>query len=69
MGHVGKAVDTVRKQEHRELIASGDETLKGSTYLWLYSLEHVPKRRREEFNTWMRQEMKLPAASCGVSQN
>ena len=30
MGYVGKAVDTVRKQEHRELMAAGDETLKGS---------------------------------------
>jgi len=32
-GHVGKAVDTVRKHEHRELMASGDERLKGSKYL------------------------------------
>ena len=44
MGHVGKAVDTVRKQEHRALMASGDETLKGSKYLWLYSRENVPER-------------------------
>ena len=28
MGHVGKAVDPVRKQEHRERIASGDDPLK-----------------------------------------
>ena len=49
MGHIGKAVDTVRKQEHRALMASGDETLKGSKYLWLYSRENVPERRREEF--------------------
>jgi transposase len=34
MGPIGKAVDTVRKQEHRALMASGDETLKGSKYLW-----------------------------------
>ena len=49
MGHIGKAVDTVRKQEHRALMESGDETLKGSTYLWLDSRENVPERRREEF--------------------
>ncbi len=62
MSHVGKAVDTVRKQEHRELMASGDETLKGSKYLWLYSREHVPERRRDEFNALMRQELKVGRA-------
>ena len=59
MGHVGKAVDTVRKQEHRELMASGDETLKGSTYLWLYSRENVPEQRRDEFEVLMRKELKV----------
>jgi transposase len=48
MRHISNAVDTVRKQEHRALMASGDETRKGSTYVWLYSLENVPERRREE---------------------
>ncbi len=62
MGHVGKAVDTVRKQEHRDLMASGDETLKGSKYLWLYSRENVPERRRDEFNALMRQELKVGRA-------
>ena len=62
MGHVGKAVDTVRKQEHRELMASGDETLKGSKYLWLYSRENVPERRREEFDALRRQELKVGRA-------
>ena len=62
MGHVGKAVDTGRKQEHRELMASGDETLKGSKYLWLYSRENVPERRREEFDALRRQELKVGRA-------
>lgn len=62
MGHVGKAVDTVRKQEHRALMASGDETLKGSKYLWLYSRENVPERRRDAFNALMRQELKVGRA-------
>ena len=43
--HVGNAVDTGRQPEHRALMASGDETLKGSTHLWLYSQENVPARR------------------------
>ncbi|MBH0188720.1 MAG: ISL3 family transposase [Nitrospira sp.] len=62
MGYIGKAVDTVRKQEHRELMASGDETLKGSKYLWLYSRENVPARRREEFTALRRQELKVGRA-------
>ena len=62
MGYVGKAVDTVRKQEHRDLMASGDETLKGSKYLWLYSWENVPDRRRNEFNALKRQELKVGRA-------
>ncbi len=62
MGHIGKAVDTVRKQAHRDLMASGDETLKGSTYLWRYSLENVPVRRRDEFAALIRQELKVGRA-------
>ncbi len=62
MGHIGKAVDTVRKQEHRALMESGDETLKDSTYLWLDSRENVPERRREEFAALRRQELKVGRA-------
>ena len=62
MGHVGKAVDTVRKQEHRALMAAGDETLKGSKYLWLYSWENVPERRRDEFAALRRQELQVGRA-------
>ena len=62
MGYLGKAVDTVRKQEHRELMASGDETLKGSKYLWLYSRENVPEQRRDEFDALRRKELKVGRA-------
>ena len=31
---------------HRALMAAGDATLKGNKYLWLYSRENVPARRR-----------------------
>jgi transposase len=47
MAHLGKAVDTVRKQEHRRLTAAGDDTLKGSKYLWLYAEENLPERHEE----------------------
>lgn len=35
MNQLVKAIDTVRKQEYRRLSAPGDETLKGTKYLWL----------------------------------
>lgn len=33
--YLNKAVDEVRKQEHRELMAKGKDTLKGTKYQWL----------------------------------
>ena len=62
MGYLGKAVDTVRKQEHRALMAAGDETLKGSKYLWLYSQENVPQQRRDEFDVLRHKELKVGRA-------
>jgi transposase len=48
MTHMVKAVDTVRKAEHRTLRAAGEDTLKGTKYLWLYSEENLP----EDFEVW-----------------
>jgi transposase len=33
--HLGEAVDKVRRAENRELLATGDDSLKNSRYLWL----------------------------------
>ena len=49
MMHLSRAVDTVRKQEHRQLAAEDDERLKATKYLWLYSKENLPEHRRAEF--------------------
>lgn len=49
MWHVNRAVDTVRKQQHRTLLKRGDPVLKGTKYLWLYGAENLPVHRREEF--------------------
>jgi transposase len=35
--HLNEAVDKVRRQENRELLSQGDETLKGSRQLWLFN--------------------------------
>lgn len=61
-GSLGKAVDAVRKQEHGDLLEAGDETLKGSKYLWLCSRENVPRSRRLEFTELKRGGLKVSRA-------
>ena len=64
MGYLSKAVDAVRKQEHRQRMQQGDETLKGTKYLWLYSKENVPVFRRREFAGLRRLELKVGRAGA-----
>lgn len=49
MKQMNEAVDRVRRQEHRVLVAEGNEVLKGSKYLWLYALENLPAQHAERF--------------------
>jgi len=46
---VMKAVDKVRKEEHRAFMQEGNELLKGSKYLWLWNEENIPEHRRADF--------------------
>jgi transposase len=68
MGHMGKAVDTVRKQEHRLLRAAGDNSLVGSKYLWLYSEENVPDRDWDRFVTMRDADLKT-ARAWAIKEN
>jgi transposase len=47
--YLGEAVDKVRRQEHKELLAKGDETLTGTRQLWLYNPENFSEEQRSEF--------------------
>jgi transposase len=49
MAYLTKAVDTVRKQQNRALVATGDKSLSGTKYLWLYSQENLPDRHKDRF--------------------
>jgi len=49
MKHIGTAVDTVRKREHRELRAEGIEALTGTKYLWLYAERNLPDKHKRTF--------------------
>jgi len=59
MRHVLEAVDKVRKSEHRELREAGEQTLKGTKYLWLWSQENIPVWRQEEFAALKAQDLKV----------
>lgn len=52
MREMTKAVDTVRKQEHRMFLREGEfSPFTGSKYLWLFSDERRPKRHADAFAT------------------
>ena len=68
MGYLGKAVDTVRKQENRVLHAQGDKTLAGSKYLWLYSQENLPQRHHERFAALRNADLKT-ARAWAIKEN
>jgi transposase len=59
MRHVLEAVDKVRKGEHRQLSEHGEETLKGTKYLWLWSQENIPEWRRDEFEALRDKDLRV----------
>lgn len=59
---VTKAVDKVRRREHKELARQGDLRLRGTRYLWLRNEENVPEWRREEFEGVKNAELKTSRA-------
>jgi transposase len=62
MTHMIKAVDTVRKGEHRELREEGRDVLAGTKYLWLYSRENLPATRQEEFSVLRKKRLRTARA-------
>jgi transposase len=47
--YLGEAVDKVRRQEHKQLLAQGDDTLTGTRQLWLYNPQNFSEEQRSEF--------------------
>jgi len=60
--YLGEAVDRVRRQEHKELMAQGDETLKGTRQLWLYNPENFSPAQVEEFSALKDLHLKVARA-------
>jgi len=60
--YLGEAVDKVRRQEHKELMAAGDETLKGTRQLWLYNPQNFSPDQAEEFSALKDLQLKVARA-------
>ena len=55
-------MDKVRRQEHKELMAQGDEMLKGSRQLWLYNPENFTPEHSSEFGALKDLHLKVARA-------
>jgi transposase len=60
--YLGEAVDKVRRAEHKELMAQGDETLKGTRQLWLYNPENFSSKQMEAFSALKDLHLKVAKA-------
>ena len=66
--HLGEAVDKVRKQEHRELMAAGIDWLKGTKWDWLVHPENLPAVREARFEQLRQYDLKSVRAHA-IRQN
>lgn len=63
MQEMTRAVDTVRKQEHRGFLRAGEDSpLTGTKYLWLFSAERRPDQYAESFATLQALQLKVGRA-------
>jgi len=60
--HLNKAVDLVRRAEHKQLKAKGDERLKGSKYQWLRGFEDFRSSQAREFRELQAANLKTARA-------
>jgi len=52
-----KAVDQVRRSEHKQLLSEGDDCLTNTRYLWLTSQEHLTDAQQSRFDDVFRSEL------------
>lgn len=62
MRHVINAVDKVRRQEHKALMKTGDDTLARSKYLWLTNPENMTDKARDRFDELKAMKLKTARA-------
>jgi len=59
---VTEAVDKVRRNEAKQLATMGDESLKGTRYLWLANKDNIPDWRKPEFEAIRKLNLKTGKA-------
>lgn len=60
--HLGDAVDKVRRQEHKQLMAEKDERLKGTKYLWLRNPDFMSNQAWTDFKTLRKSKLRTARA-------
>lgn len=60
--YLGEAVDKVRRQEHKDLMAEGYEDLKGSKYDWLSNPENMTRQQKSRFKALRESTLKTARA-------
>lgn len=60
--HLGDAVDRIRREENRKLLADGDETLKGTKHLWLFHPDKLEGERGVQIDALLRKALKTSRA-------
>lgn len=68
MQHMTKAVDQVRKGEHRQLSSEGDERLKKTKYLWLTREKNLSEEQEATFEDLKNSALKT-ARAWGIKEN
>jgi len=62
VSHLNKAVDQIRRAEHKVLLAQGDETLKGQRMLFLFNPENFSEEQAASFDTLLKSNLKAGQA-------
>lgn len=60
--HLSEAVDKVRRAEHKQLMAVGDERLKGARYSLLFNPENLSAEKDEQLNAIVKSTLKTGRA-------
>ena len=60
--YLGEAVDKVRRQEYKKLMAKGRKDLKGTKYDWLYNPQNMSHRQKQRFKALRESTLKTASA-------
>ena len=60
--YLGKGVDQVRRDEHRQLLKDGDQQLKGTNYQWLRNPTNMDWHQRRAFTSLRQSSLKTACA-------